>query len=195
MPPRLCSAWFRGQLRGDWGETRDGPYPGTRRGAPHTGVKGCPMRQPDHHEWQVMALLDGCRAKQCLIRQPDHRLPESDASRRVSRETMRLQISIPADARRDPAYLKRGRFAGMPARRGHRSAHASRWQITANDGGPTTSSSGSNPRRASSAAGQRSEPPSPGGSLTISTPPGCSRGAAHSATTAGGPKLRATTRS
>ena len=90
-------------------------------------------------------------------------------------------------------HQNRGRFDGIPTRRGRFSGHGARWTSTwkvAVDS--CRSRRGDRPSSARAPTCQRA-PSLPGGSLTTKSPPLVRRGAAHSAVTAGGPKLRATT--
>ncbi len=82
----------------------------------------------------------------------------------------------------------------MPTRRGKASGHNASWRNTwKREKRCSNRSAGRRPNRARPSAGHR-DPPSSGGSDTINRPPVARSGAAHSAVTAGGPKLRATTR-
>ncbi len=84
---------------------------------------------------------------------------------------------------------------GTPTRRGYRSGHRSSWRRTwYAPASAATVGTGAIPSEPSPATGHRLGMP-PGGSLTTAYPPAASNGAPHSATTAGGPKLRATTTS
>src|SRR3954447_10294624 len=94
--------------------------------------------------------------------------------------------------RRSTWNYQSGRLAG--ARRGYRSGHGRCCSSLARLGGPGVTSSNSRPRRARPVRGHRS-PVEPGGSLTTSRPDTRKNGAAHSAVTAGGPKLRTQTAS
>jgi len=83
----------------------------------------------------------------------------------------------------------------MPTRRGYRSGHGAAARTTWH---PSRTPTGSSPRSPSPAGShrERSSPrSSSGGSLTTSRPPTTRNPAAHSAVTAGLPKLRAVTRS
>jgi hypothetical protein len=102
----------------------------------------------------------------------------------------------PPGARRlaPPAGQNRGRFPGMPTRRGNRSGQGYCWIRIWYAVGLTIRSRLASPSWARPSESQRSGRP-PGGSATIRRPPVRRNGAPHSAVAAGEPKLRATTRS
>jgi hypothetical protein len=87
-----------------------------------------------------------------------------------------------------------GRLAGTPVRRGYRSGQGRSWRRTWNADGDVTLLPTTRPNSKRGSAGHRSGDP-PGGSATTRVPPTARNGAPHSAVTAGGPKLRATTKS
>lgn len=84
-----------------------------------------------------------------------------------------------------------GRFVGTPTRRGNRSGHRRSCWMETNRRGCSKDRRFPIPSCARPAAGHRSLTGCDGGSDTTSTPSTSSSGAAHSATTAGGPKARA----
>jgi hypothetical protein len=79
-------------------------------------------------------------------------------------------------------------------RRGYRAGHVDSWIMTWYAVGWLTASPGFIPSTANPSRSHLVGSP-PGGSATTSVPPTRKKGAAHSAVTAGGPKLRATTQS
>ena len=93
-----------------------------------------------------------------------------------------------------PTLQNKGRLAGTPSRRGKRSGHGRAWWSTWYSKPSRTAATGSRPNWASWSLGQRRpgsaapsvEPTSGGGSETTIQAPTRSRGAPHSATTAGG---------
>ena len=105
-------------------------------------------------------------------------------------------VTAPRASKRGTRDHHSGRLRGIPSRRGHRSS-ASRPKIsrTAPVSCRRTDVGGSKPRSASADTSHRIAASASGGSVTTSSPPARRKPAAHSATTAGDPNDRATTRS